>query len=418
MKHFFLIFIVFFFISNTTSQCLIGDCTNGFGEVKYTNGFYAGFFENGKLKGLGLYRNADGSTYIGKFTTNGISSYGLIKTKNGITYLGDLVKNINQGVGLMWNSQLNIEGGIYENGKLKTKFETTQPKNNNNCQGNCSNGIGKINIENKGQILAYFKNNLAVSGIIAFLNWRYEGQIKENKANGFGLKQFTNHTHIGYFLNGKKEGVGISSFSRNGKTLRTVGEWKDGKLIKTNYIDKSLLIFSPPLCNSVNKLVKLNPNQREKEVFEKRFLGNRLIYKQSNREISKKSIGVTLQIDMPEYTGIIESRINTFLSNCSIDSSQNASVNFINEKLLIQFPYVKTPIYTYRISIANLSRQTLIISVQPKETIKHIKRRVQEEIGVPHYRIHLYLKEKKLLDNSTIQQLSISEDDILNYIVK
>ena len=47
----------------TFSQCLTGDCQNGDGEYKFTNGLYTGEFINGQPHGDGVFANKRGYIY-------------------------------------------------------------------------------------------------------------------------------------------------------------------------------------------------------------------------------------------------------------------------------------------------------------------------------------------------------------------
>ena len=52
------------------SQCLSGDCENGFGEYKFKNGVYEGDFVAGNLFGQGIFTTKRGYSYEGQWNSN------------------------------------------------------------------------------------------------------------------------------------------------------------------------------------------------------------------------------------------------------------------------------------------------------------------------------------------------------------
>ena len=80
--------------SNIKAQCILGDCTNGFGRMKYTNGQYEGMFLNGKKQGNGKYIWDSGHQYIGAWMNDLITGRGIFYYNGNLTeyYDGDFFK--------------------------------------------------------------------------------------------------------------------------------------------------------------------------------------------------------------------------------------------------------------------------------------------------------------------------------------
>ena len=97
------------------------------------------------------------------------------------------------------------------------------------------NCIGKIDAGKVGKYEGEFKNNKANgNGIFVFgpnSKWagdRYEGQYINNKIHGQGIYNFASgNKYVGEYINGKKHGKGTFTFFVTGN--KYVGEYKNGK---------------------------------------------------------------------------------------------------------------------------------------------------------------------------------------------
>ena len=60
--------LIFITVSASFSNCIKGNCNNGFGVFLYENGAkYTGDFFNGKFSGSGFYTSPDGRSYKGEW---------------------------------------------------------------------------------------------------------------------------------------------------------------------------------------------------------------------------------------------------------------------------------------------------------------------------------------------------------------
>ncbi len=150
--------ILFFFLVNFSyTQCLSGDCNNGYGVFKYDNGTYEGYFQDSKITGKGTYN-----------------------WNNGYKYIGDFIENKRTGKGKYYLSE-EYTGHIYE-GDFKDNHAT---------------GQGKYIYPNGDQ---------------------FEGSFVDMKFNGWGTYFFfdLNRKFIGNWVNSKRTGIGRYLFSDGG----------------------------------------------------------------------------------------------------------------------------------------------------------------------------------------------------------
>ena len=157
-------------VETAKKECVSGDCINGKGTAKFSNGdYYDGDFKNNKMNGQGTMKFKNLGTYIGAFSNDKASGKGKISFVNGDIYEGDF-----------------IEGNF--------------------------NGEGKYSYKN-GEI--------------------YTGNWVNDKKEGTGTYKFLNgHTHIGQFLDDRANGKG-KRYDDKGILVKE-GIWKDNLLVSTN----------------------------------------------------------------------------------------------------------------------------------------------------------------------------------------
>ena len=157
------------------SECISGDCENGYGTKKYKdNSYYTGEWKNGNMNGYGKYVfNKHGDECEGEYLNNQINGYGICRTLHG-TYSGEFKNDIHHGMGSF----------IFPNGN---KFV-------GNYVDNLPNGMGFMNFINGDEILGYLP----------------------------GTK------YIGDFVNGYPQGYGSMIYT-DGKVKN--GLWKKGRFI-------------------------------------------------------------------------------------------------------------------------------------------------------------------------------------------
>ena len=131
------------------SGCFQGDCENGSGAYKYSNGnVYNGEWKDGERNGSGDYKNSNGNVYNGEWKDGKRDGQGTYKDSDGTVYTGQFKENSYNGQGTytningvkfsgIWINDLLNGKGPYDLDKIKS---TKKPSNNatepNNAQSN------------------------------------------------------------------------------------------------------------------------------------------------------------------------------------------------------------------------------------------------------------------------------------------
>lgn len=143
MKKLLLTLNLLFITTIVTSQCVLGDCQNGFGKIQYQDAVYEGIFKNGNLDGLGIMQYTNGNYYFGQFNNSKFRGFGYFQWKDGQNHFGKWENSLQNGAGIFNNAKENITAGNWENGVFKSAENTeVQTNNPTNSVGNCINGYG------------------------------------------------------------------------------------------------------------------------------------------------------------------------------------------------------------------------------------------------------------------------------------
>jgi clan AA aspartic protease (TIGR02281 family) len=176
-----IVFIILMSYSILSSQCIEGNCQNGFGTYIYDNNMYEryeGQWQNGLMNGEGklYFTNAwiysgqiqnDTIRGIGKLETNAVIKTGLLKS----VYSGNSLSIILDGPGgTFYDKKNNITAsGVFQNDQL--------------------NGQGQIQYESQTRSGSFIDNKLSGNGIIEFINGdRFEGVFRNGQRNGYGVQ--------------------------------------------------------------------------------------------------------------------------------------------------------------------------------------------------------------------------------------
>lgn len=223
---------------NLNSQCLQGDCENGYGKYQFNNGdIYEGEWNNDKINGKGKYIYLDGSYNEGEFKENKLNGNGIyFDYKNDLKIVGYFKD------GKLQNGKVKYiygSGDLYE-GEIKDyKFDGFGKyifSNKSYYEGDWVNhtkeGKGKYVFSDKSTYIGEWKNNLFQgNGKLESNDTSYEGEWESGKENGYGILIYkTGEKYEGKWKNGEKHGKGIY-FLKNGNKL--VGEWSNGNFIET-----------------------------------------------------------------------------------------------------------------------------------------------------------------------------------------
>jgi len=126
------------------SGCFQGDCKNGSGAFKYSDGhIYNGEFKDGNRNGQGTYKWPDGSLYTGQYKNNKRDGQGTYKDSDKTVYKGQWKDDEKNGQGTYKNKNGVKFSGIWVNGALNgkrasdlDKIKPTKKINNNATEPN------------------------------------------------------------------------------------------------------------------------------------------------------------------------------------------------------------------------------------------------------------------------------------------
>jgi hypothetical protein len=122
------------------SGCLQGDCVNGSGAYKLSDGsVYNGQWKDGKFNGKGTYKWPDGLIYNGEFKDGKFNGKGTYKWPDGSVYTGQYKNNKRDGQGTFKDSDKTVYKGQWKDGE-KNGQGTYKNKNGVKFSGIWVNG--------------------------------------------------------------------------------------------------------------------------------------------------------------------------------------------------------------------------------------------------------------------------------------
>lgn len=169
MKKMFATFIFNLVCLTALSQCINGDCENGYGTYLFEDKTKAeGKWKNGKMNGSIKIFYSNGNFYEGGILDNNKNGLGIYKTENA-ELQGNFVQNKLNGKGKIIFYDKTIHEGLFKD--------------------NILNGYGKITLADGSSYEGNFVDNkLNGKGIYIFSNGnKFEGEFKENKFYGQGI---------------------------------------------------------------------------------------------------------------------------------------------------------------------------------------------------------------------------------------
>lgn len=216
--------------------CIIGDCTNGTGNLRYSNGDrYEGGFKDGLKHGRGTYNYANGDVYEGEYANDMRHGTGTYSYYNGDIYMGQFVEGKREGQGELLLANGSVEKGLFRNNKFMGETIPKKEKTKNlNCkQGDCQNGFGVMVFPNNEKYEGDWKNGLMEGqGTFSYADGMiYQGAFKNNIREGYGTMSWPNgNMYVGQWAMGAQEGRGQlidnqgqvqDGFFKNGKYIGT-----------------------------------------------------------------------------------------------------------------------------------------------------------------------------------------------------
>ena len=210
-----LLFLIFLLASSVSfSQCLKGDCENGYGVFQYKDGTkYIGDFLAGKQNGKGKLSFTSGSYSEGDFKDGYFEGSGVKFIIKDSTYV---IAN--------WTKDTIKDGDITIKKKDRIAFQ-------GKIKGGKQNGFGKFYFDDGSYYEGNFLNNeFSGNGLMYYAdNSKYVGEFKNEYFEGMGKFYYPNGDRFeGVYKKGKKNGAGVLYFANGGKIM---GEWKNDEFI-------------------------------------------------------------------------------------------------------------------------------------------------------------------------------------------
>ena len=219
--------------SSGSSNCVRGDCQDGFGKYEYNNGYYDGFWSGGKKSGYGLYSWESGATYIGNWEDDNMNGYGVFTDEDDNMQKG-LFRNGKLHGRAVKNYDDDWEQGVFDSGSLVDSFTFYGNDVTSGCTiGDCKNKYGKMVFDNGDTFVGFFRNGNLQMGTYSFASGaKYSGQFDSSgRFSGMGRFWFANGNYYGgSWNNGKFDGRGYFSDKETGENQ--IGYFKNGDFIR------------------------------------------------------------------------------------------------------------------------------------------------------------------------------------------
>ncbi len=216
------------------TDCMSGNCENGYGSKQIGEFLYIGFFENGKPDGPGLLTK-NNFTLLGTWK-NGINAgYGLYSEKETGNIAQGYFKDLALNGRAVRKQNGKFQYGNFSAGELILPAYQT-PRNNLSVGcivGDCSQKYGQYLFQNGSKFTGFFKDGNVDVGIFSDTKKNtYNGEFKNGKLDGFGQQSYLNgDSYFGFFKNGMRHGKG--SYQIKGTPSKILsGFWENDKLIK------------------------------------------------------------------------------------------------------------------------------------------------------------------------------------------
>ena len=219
--------------SSVLVNCVSGDCQDGWGKYEYDNGYYDGFWQNGKKHGYGLYNWNESGKYIGNWENDSMSGYGVYIDENNDNIIGQYDDGELNGLGLTVFGE-EWSQGIYKDGNLKTSYDFFTNNVDTGCTaGDCQDKYGRWKWSNGDSFTGFFKDGRLFMGTYTFAGGgKYSGMFNsDNQFHGTGRYFYADGAYYGgQWNNGEMQGRG---YYHNKDLDQQIGVWDNSVLIKS-----------------------------------------------------------------------------------------------------------------------------------------------------------------------------------------
>lgn len=215
---------------------------HGFGVRIYPNGRkYEGEWKNNLKHGKGTFYYPDGRYTKGTYRNNVLHGFAIMEGgADDYSYYGELVDGNFEGHGyIKWPNGVKYVGE-WKDDKMHGHGCLTDPDGTTEYVGEFKNGqpvglVGKANSEGKLIFIGKINQKGHSEGMIYEMmdpgtRKRYIGEKQDGKATGVGYLDVGegNRKHIGYFLNNKIHGAGMTITETGQKIF---GIWENNELV-------------------------------------------------------------------------------------------------------------------------------------------------------------------------------------------
>ncbi len=219
-------------IKKKDGECIKGDCSNGYGEMKYINGDRAkGFFKNGLPNGP-MHTSNKKKSFFTTFNGSFKNQEGFLYEYNGTNLM--IFTNKSKNIGFYNDFKIKKAYKLnLSNGKITSSTELTSNGDKGCLVGNCGNGIGFYEYNNGATYLGTFKNNKKDGfGTLFFKSGnQYIGEFYNDNYHGLGTFIWSEYTYyMGMYKNGKYDGQGVLYYNKN---KYEAGIWKNGTFVNS-----------------------------------------------------------------------------------------------------------------------------------------------------------------------------------------
>lgn len=223
-------------VKPTTShalKCVSGNCQDGWGKWEFDNGYYEGFWMNGKREGYGLYKWDQFGSYVGFWVNDKMEGYGSYENEEEKIMSGMYANGMLNGLGEESTKDDEFNRGFYKDHKLETPYTFISNNKDVGCTaGDCQSSYGRYTWDNGDFFTGYFKNGMPFLGRYEFANGDiYQGMFNvSGQFHGQGRFFYAAGGYFGgNFYNGNFNGRG---YYHDKDYITKIGVWDNGTLVK------------------------------------------------------------------------------------------------------------------------------------------------------------------------------------------
>ena len=211
----------------------------GFGIQKWSNGtIFKGNFKNDRINGWGIVTYSSQNIFKGKFSNDKANGFGIYLFKNGKRKMGYWFNDVLIGIGCEYENDEYFYGEFQNSEKYGLGIVKSQKDDKIIYEGeikyNNYNGFGIKYYDDGNAYYGNWTNNFknGYGEYVSFGGQKYIGYFKNDKKDGFGLYYLLKDTYnIGYWENDLLEGI-VKCFIGNEYSYSFWKEDKKKKVFK------------------------------------------------------------------------------------------------------------------------------------------------------------------------------------------